>query len=87
MVEEWTLLNATEVNDASREKTFVKLFLEAAKRSQPVTTPRSAKSWWTEEVRKRRKFRNLENCCSRQKVNSKINQMRQSKKTKTAIIL
>ena len=55
MVEESNLLNETAVNDASREaaeKTFVKIFLEAAKRSQPVTTPRNAKSWWTQEVQK-----------------------------------
>ena len=33
------------------------MFLEAAKGSQPVTTPRSAKPWWTEEVAKSRKLR------------------------------
>ena len=65
MVVESTLLNETEVNDASREaaeKTFVKIFLEAAKRSQPVTTPRNYGG--------RKKLRNLENCCFRPKVNS-----------------
>ena len=59
MVEESTMLNETEVKDASREaaeKTFVKIFLEAAKRSQPVTTRRIAKPWWTEEVAISRKL-------------------------------